>query len=204
MKMRHRRHVRAFAVAAGAGAVSLCCLGAPALHAQNPIARMFGKKNAPVYNVYRDPTNRFQIDYPQKELRVLPRGGSSLVVFSHDDGPTLYVDYQPLPEPLTPGELAAIEGVELDRVKKAEPAAKDFTSDPFDSKVGRGLMIHYNRLSQGPEKAMQFIVTKGRDFFRIHCVYPEPLALKYGPIMLHMIQSFQAPVEPQTPPAPKD
>ena len=191
-------------VAIVAVAVSLFSVGMQARSGQNPIARLFGKNKPPVYNVYRDPANRFQIDYPQKELRVLPRGGSSLVVFTEGNGPTLFVDYQPLPEPLTPGELAAVQGVELERVKKAEAAAKDFTSDQFDAKVGRGLMIRYNRLSQGPEKAMQFIVTKGRDFFRIHCVYPEPLAQKYEPIMLHMIHSFQAPVEPQAPPAPKN
>jgi len=205
MRMPDQRHGKAHGAAAMVAlAVCLLCVGAQALSAQNPFGKLFGKNKAPVYNVYRDPVNRFQIDYPQKELRVLPRGGSSLVVFTHDDGPTLFVDYVALTEPLTAGELTAMQGEELDRVKKAEAVAKDFKSDPFDAKVGRGLMIRYNRLSQGPERAMQFVVTKGRDLFRIHCVYPEALAQKYESIMLHMMQSFQAPVEPQAPPAPKN
>jgi len=205
MRTPDRRHGQTHGAAATVAlAVCLLCVGAQELSAQNPFGKLFGKNKPPVYNVYRDPTNRFQIDYPVKELHQLPRGGSSLVVFTEDNGPTLFVDYQPLPEPLTPGELDAIQGVELERVKKAEPVAKDFKSDTFDAKIGRGLMIRYDRFSQGPEKAMQFIVTKGRDFFRIHCVYPAQLAQKYEPIMLHMIQSFQAPVEAPTTPAPKN
>ena len=43
--------------------------------------------------VFKDPAGRFELEYPEKDWKRLPSGGSSLVVFARNDGPTLFVDH---------------------------------------------------------------------------------------------------------------
>ena len=87
----------------GAVLVVFCSIGAGADAAgQNPFKKTFGGDKSVAYKLYKDPTCRFQIEYPEKELHPLPTGGSSLVVVSRNDGPAVFVDDVRLEEPFTP------------------------------------------------------------------------------------------------------
>jgi hypothetical protein len=165
------------------------------------VGKLFGRDKGVAYKVYRDPTNRFQIDYPEKELRPLPSGGSSLAVFSRNDGPAVFVDAVRLKEPLTPGELSQMAEMELERLKKQEPETKQFTSDVLESKSGRGVLVKYSRVGKGREWAVHYTIATGQDLFRVHGVVPEKLTEKFAPIVIHMLQSFKAPAEPPPPPS---
>src|SRR5215216_6206026 len=71
---------------------------------QNVFKRMVGADANVKYQTFKDPAGRFEIEYPAKDWKRLPSGGSSLAVFARNDGPTLFVDHITLGEPFTKAE----------------------------------------------------------------------------------------------------
>jgi hypothetical protein len=177
--------------------------GLPLDAVQNPF-KIFGGGKGVTYKVYKDPAGRFQIEYPPKELKTLPTGGGSLAIFARNEGPAVFVDHVALEAPLTPGEVAQMPEMELDRLKKQEPETKDFRSSMVEGRAGRGVLIQYSRIGKGRERAVHYTVVVNQDLFRVHGVVPETLAAKYEPIVLHMIQSFTSPAERAAPAPPKN
>ena len=151
-----------------------------------------GDKNLK-YLTFKDPAGRFEVQYPEKDWKRLPSGGSSLVVFARNDGPTLFVDHVRLIEALTPAEIGGMPAVELSTLKEQQPAAKEFKSEMLDSKAGRGVLIRYSRDSGGPETVVQYTIAVGQELFRINGVIPDKQLAKYEPVVMYMIQSFTAP-----------
>jgi hypothetical protein len=183
---------RAFA----ASICSISCLLAVHLYAgQNPIAKIFGGGNTS-YRIYRDPAGRFQLEYPTKDWHLLPNVGSSLAVFTHNDGPSLFVDYVKLSAALTPGELEQMADLEVTRIKQQQPSAKDFKSDALETRAGHGVVTHYSRVGSGPESVVDCAIPIGLDLYRLNGVVPLRLSSKFEPIVMHMIQSFKAPADP--------
>ena len=171
----------------------LCVLSAGLTADQNPFKWMVGGDKNVKYETFKDPAGRFEIEYPTKDWKRLPSGGSSLAVFAHNDGPTLFVDHVTLPESLTPAEIAGMPAVELRSLKEQQPKAKDFKPDMLDSKAGRGVLIRYSPDSAGPETGVQYSIVVGLELFRINGVIPDKQVTKYEPIIMYMIQSFKAP-----------
>jgi hypothetical protein len=168
--------------------------GQPATAGQNPLKRFFGDKDTR-YQTFKDSAGRFEIDYPSKDWRLLPGAESSLAVFAHNDGPTLFVDHVRLVDSLTPDEIEALPDHEVDRLKQREPQAK-LTSVMLQSKAGNGVLITYSRIGTGPESVAQYTIAAGQDLYRLNGIVPERLAAKFEPIIKHMIQSFKAPANP--------
>jgi hypothetical protein len=161
---------------------------------QNVLKRMVGADTNVKYQPFKDSAGRFELEYPSKDWKLLPSGSSSLAVFARNDGPTLYVDHVRLLEPLTPPEIAGMPAVELSSVKDQQPKAKDFKSDMFDCKTGRGVLIRYSREGGGgPETVVQYSIAVGPELFRINGIMPDKQVQKYEPIIMYMIQSFRAP-----------
>ena len=160
---------------------------------QNPFKWMVGGDKNVKYETFKDPAGRFEIEYPAKDWKRLPSGGSSLAVFARNDGPTLFVDHVRLVGALTPAEIEGMAAVELDTLKEQQPKAKDFKSDMLDSKAGRGVAIRYSRDSTGPETVVQYSIPVGQELFRLNGVIPDKQLAKYEPIIMYMIQSFKAP-----------
>lgn len=165
---------------------------------QNVFKRMVGADSNVKYQAFKDPNGRFEIEYPQKDWKRLPSGGSSLAVFARNDGPTLFVDHITLAEALTPAEIGGMPAVELSTLKDQQPKAKDFKSDMLDSKAGRGVLIRYTRDATGPETVVQYSIAIGLELFRINGVIPDKQVTKYEPIIMYMIQSFRAPATAPT------
>jgi len=151
-----------------------------------------GDKNIK-YLPFRDPAGLFELEYPEKDWKRLPSVGQSLVGFSRNDGPTLFVDHVRLTEGFTAAEIAGLPTVELATLKDAQPKAKDFTSEMLYSKAGRGVLIKYSREGAVPETVIQFSIVVGLELFRINGVIPDKQVAKYEPIVMYMIQSFKAP-----------
>jgi hypothetical protein len=175
--------------------VVVCILSSAGLAAgQNPVKRV--DKN---YQIFRDPAGRFELEYPTKDWRLLPSGGSSLAVFARNDGPALFIDHVRLVERLTPAEVEALPEGELDRLKDRQPNGKDFKQEAFASQAGRGVLIRYSRPGTQAESVVQYSIPVGQDLFRLNAVVPERLFAKYEPVVMHMIESFQAPAGPSAP-----
>lgn len=151
-----------------------------------------GDKNVK-YKAFKDPGGRFELEYPAKDWKLLPSGGSSLAVFARNDGPTLFIDYTKMVDKLSPGEIDAMPDVEVGRLKEQQPTAKAFKSDMLDSKSGRGVLIRYSRQGTEPETVVQYSIPVGQDLYRLNGVIPDKQLSKYEPIIMHMIQSFKAP-----------
>jgi hypothetical protein len=181
-------------------ALSILCLLPAGLAAdQNVLTKMFGGGKDTTYQMFKDPAGRFELEYPTKDWRLLPSVGSSLAVFARNDGPTLIVEHIRLVERLTPEEFDGLPDVEVERLKKEQPKAKDFKSGILETKAGRGVLIRYSRVGQGPDSVMQYSIPVDQDLYRLNCVVPERLFSKYEPIVMHMIQSFKAPADASAP-----
>jgi hypothetical protein len=176
----------------------LCVLSASLASEQNPFRKLLGGDKTD-YQTFKDPAGRFELEYPTKDWRLLPSGGSSLAVFARNDGPALFVDHVRLVDRLTPGEIDAMPEMEAGRLKEQQPQGKDFKSDMLETKAGRGVLIRYSRVGTGPESVMQYSIPVGQDLFRLNGVVPARLLSKYEPIIIHMIQSFKAPADPVAP-----
>jgi hypothetical protein len=172
-------------------AVLLCVLSTGVTAAQ--FKWMVGGDKNTKYQPFKDPGGRFEIEYPAKDWKRLPVGGSSLAVFARNDGPTLFVDHVRLVDALTPAEIAGMPTVELSSLKDQQPKAKDFKSDMLDSRAGRGVLIRYSREGTVPETVVQYSIAVGQELFRLNGVIPDKELTKYEPIIMYMIQSFRAP-----------
>ena len=153
------------------------------------------------YQPFKDPGGRFEIEYPAKDWKLLPSGGSSLAVFARNDGPTLFIDHVRLTEALTPVEVAGMPAVELSTLKEQQPKGRDFKSEMVDSKAGKGVLIRYSRDSAtgtGPETVVQYSIAVGLELFRLNGVMPDKQVAKYEPVIDYMIQSFKAPAAAST------
>jgi hypothetical protein len=162
---------------------------------QGGLKGLFGGDKNPTYQIFKDPAGRFEVEYPNKDWKLLPAGGSSMAVFSCSckDGPTLYVDHLKLVDRLTQGEIDAMPGIELNRIKDLEPTGKDFKSEMLESKAGRGVLIRFSRPT---ETVVQYSIPAGQDLFRLTGVLPQKQLSKFEPIVRHMIESFKAPADP--------
>jgi hypothetical protein len=150
----------------------------------------------PTYQTFRDPAGRFELEYPNKDWRLLPSGGSSLATFVSDDGPTLFIDHVKLAEPLIPAEIDAMAENDAERLKREHPTGKDFKPGPLDTKAGRGALVRYSRVETASEVVVHGSIPAGLDLFRVYGVLPDKQVAKYEPIIMHMIQSFKAPADP--------
>jgi hypothetical protein len=150
------------------------------------------------YTTYRDAAGRFEIEQPAKDWGLLPAGGSSIAIISRNDrAATLTVDLASLTEPLGANEIAINAQIEIDTLKEQQPNAKDFTSEPFDCKGGKGALIKYSRVgAKGAEHALRYLIGVERKLFRLDGVVQNAAAPKNEPVLMHMIQSFKAPAGP--------
>jgi hypothetical protein len=173
-----------------------CLLSAGVAAGQNPFKWMVGGDKNVKYETFKDPSGRFDLEYPIKDWKLLPSGGSSLAVFARNDGPTLFVDSVRLREKLTAGEIEAMPEMEVNRLKDQQPKAKGFKTDLLESRAGRGVLIQYARESKGPEIVIQYSIPVEQNLYRLSGVSPEKQLSKYEPVIMHMIQSFKAPSDP--------
>jgi hypothetical protein len=178
-------------------ALSILFLLSPGLTA-GQLGKLFGGGDKVNYKIFKDPAGRFEVEYPTKDWKLLPGGGSSLAVFTCNDGQTLFVDQLKLVDRLTQGEIDALPGIELSRIKELQPTGKDFKPDALESKAGRGVLIRYSRPPEAVS-VVQYTIPVGQDLFRLSGILPDKQLSKYEPIIMHMIQSFKAPADPSPP-----
>jgi len=148
------------------------------------------------YTTYRDPAGRFEIEYPTKDWRLLPSPGSTLAVFSRNDGPTMFIEASKMTDVLTAAELETLPEIELARLKEQQPKATDVKSEWLDSKSGRGVLIRYSRVAAEPEAVVQYSIPLVKDLYRLNGVMPMRLTMKNEPVIMNMIQSFKVATTP--------
>jgi hypothetical protein len=172
------------------------------------LPRIFGGRREVKYQLYKDSANLFEVDYPERDWRMIPVavGGNVAVQFSHKDGAAFMVEHVRMPAALTDGERAAMEDAELDRVRSQERATKDFKTESLETRSGPCVAIRYQQIARGPERVVQCTLAVGVDLFRLYGVMPERLLAQLEPVAVHMIGSFKTPAVPAAseakPPAP--
>lgn len=150
------------------------------------------------YSSYRDSSGRFEIDQPTKDWGLVPPGGTAVAILSRNDRvATLVIDLVRLTEPLGDSEITTNAQIEVDTLKEQQPNAKDFTTEPFESKGGKGALIKYSRIgAKGEERVLRYLIAVDRDLYRLDGVVQNAAIAKNEPILMHMIQSFKAPAGP--------
>jgi len=182
-------------------ALSLCAVAGAHL-AAGQIGKIFGRKQEVVYQTYRDPSGRFSLEYPNKDWRVVPGGGSAaLVILAREDGEaTVGVESMNLVEALTPSEIQAMAENEVDNLKARVPTAKDAKYELVDTRSGRGAMIPYANVgAQGAERVVQYSIPVDKNLFRVIRTARVAAAAKHDAVLAHMIESFKSPAEPAAP-----
>jgi hypothetical protein len=144
------------------------------------------------YRTYKDPAGRFELEYPAKDWRQLPSAGSSLALFSRNDGAaTVAVDYLRMTATLSPSQIGTMAEVEIQDLKERHPQAKDFTSELMESKGGRGAIVRYvSTGSKGPERVMQYSIPVGQDLYRVIAIVAESSLAKYEGVVMHVLASI--------------
>jgi hypothetical protein len=181
--------------------LSLCAVARDHL-AAGQIGRIFGKKSEVTYQTYRDSSGRFSLEYPNKDWRVVPGGGSAaLVILAREDGEaTMVVEASTLVEALAPSEIQAMAEIEVDKLKARVPTAKDAKYELVDTKLGPGAMIPYPNVgAQGAERVVQYSIPVGKSLFRLIRTARVAAAAKHDAVLAHMIESFKSPAEPAAP-----
>jgi hypothetical protein len=182
-------------------ALSLCAVARDHM-AAGQIGKIFGKKQEVIYQTYRDPSGRFSLEYPNKDWRVVPGGGSAaLVILAREDGEaTVGVESMNLVEALTPSEIQAMAENEVDNLKARVPTAKDAKYELVDTRSGRGAMIPYANVgAQGAERVVQYSIPVDKNLFRVIRTARVAAAAKHDAVLAHMIESFKSPAEPAAP-----
>jgi hypothetical protein len=171
------------------------------------LGKIFGRKQEVTYQTYRDSSGRFSLEYPNKDWRVVPGGGSAaLVILAREDGEaTVVVEASMLVEALAPSEIQAMAEIEVDNLKARLPAAKDAKYELVDTRSGRGAMIPYANIgAQGPERVVQYSIPVEKSLFRLIRTARVAAAAKHDAVLAHMIESFKSPAEPAPPRNTKD
>ena len=181
--------------------LSLCAVAGDHV-AAGQIGKIFGRKQEVTYQTYRDSSGRFSLEYPNKDWRVVPGGGSAaLVILAREDGEaTVVVEASMLVEALAPSEIQAMAEIEVDNLKARLPAAKDAKYELVDTKLGAGAMIPYTNVgAQGPERVVQYSIPVDKNLFRLIRTARVNTAAKHDAVLTHMIESFKSPAEPAAP-----
>jgi hypothetical protein len=182
--------------------LSLCAVARDQVTAGGQIGKIFGRKQEVTYQTYRDSSGRFSLEYPNKDWRIVPVGGSAaLVILARADGEaTVSVEAAALVEALAPSEIQAMAENEVDKLKERVPSAKDAKYELVDTRSGPGAMIPYAKTgAQGPERAMQYSIPIDKSLFRLVRTARVAAAGKHDAVLTHMIESFRSPAEPAAP-----
>lgn len=162
----------------------------------SPVSAQFGlfkRGKSPNYQIFRDPAGRFLIEYPAKDWRVIPVGGSVVASVAQKDGEAaVLVDYTKLKLALAPEEIdEGFANLELSALKEKEPTAKDVKATVVTAPSGPRVVIDYVRTgASGPERVTQYSIPAGADLYRVICTVRAALHEKYQPTMTYVVDSF--------------
>lgn len=155
----------------------------------------------PDSQVFRAPDGKFALEYPGKDWRVLPGGGSVIATLAQKDGQaSVVIDYSRMNQVLAPGDIndlfADLEAEDL-AVRQLE--AKGAKPSIVNVGTRRVVVIEYSRAGlKGPEKVAQYTLPAGQDLYRLICVAPAGLYARFQPVFVGMIETFQAPAPAAT------
>ncbi len=150
------------------------------------------------YQELKEPSGRFTLQYPKKDWRVLPGGGSVLVTLVHKDNRAVVnVEYSPLAAPLLPSELTDLfPELEVEELKQRQPGAGDFTRELVERPDGRYSRVSFVRKGfLGTERVVQATMPLGMHLYRITCTAADREYAKFAPIFATIIDSFRGPLQ---------
>jgi hypothetical protein len=156
------------------------------------------------FQVLKDPGGRFTIEYPKRDWRVVPGGGSVLFTLAHSGNEAaVVVEYNRMDPPLMPEDITEMfsQVIELDEVKKRQPGASDFRPGLVTGPEGKQSQIDYTRPGMnGQERVRLVSMPRGADLYRIVCSAKAELFPKYEAIFSHIFETFRTRAAPLAPP----
>ena len=174
----------------------IACVLAAWASAGAPASAQFGvfrRGKSPNYQAFRDPGGRFVIEYPVKDWRVVPSGGSVLASFGQKNADAaVIIDYTKLKIALTAQEIdEVVVRLEVAVVKERNPAVTDVKSTIVATPAGPRIVLEYVRTGAGgAENVVQYSIPAGDDLYRVICTARAAQRQKYQATLSYIAESF--------------
>jgi hypothetical protein len=167
-------------------------LSAAAPRAQFGWLGIGGNKN-PEFKPFQSPSQRFTVDYPNKDWNPQVAGTTSVVFTQKKAEAVVSIEYSSLAVALEPSDInETIANYEVEHIKSQLPKADGFKSELKIDGKHRVIVIDYNRPGvKGTERSRQYSYIVGKDVYRITCSATPQQFSKYEPIFAQMVASFK-------------
>lgn len=167
-----------------------------ALTALPAIAGRTGRLHAQFsYDTFKDPANRFTLEYPREWFwQLIPGVGDVLAAFTEKKGEAaLIIERFQLQQRITPGDMTDLFAqLELDALKQKQPKASNFVSRLMDMPGRKIVVIDYARPGLlGPELARQYSYPVDVSLYRLTCSAPQSYFPKYEAAFTRIAQTFR-------------
>jgi hypothetical protein len=147
------------------------------------------------YDLFKDPANRFTLEYPREWFwQLIPGVGDLLAAFTEKRGEAaLIIERFQLQQAVSPGDMTDLFAqLELDALKQKQPKASNFVSRLMDMPGRKIVVIDYSRPGLlGPELARQYSYPVEASLYRLTCSAPQPFFGKYDAAFVHIAQTFK-------------
>ena len=157
--------------------------------------KQFFRRGPVEFQPLKDPNGRFVLEYPKKDWRVIPGGGSVLFTLAHKENEAaVVIEYERLDPPLAPEDITETFSnvIEVDEIKKRQPGASQFRPGIVTGPEGRQAQIDYLRTGlEGQERVRLISMPRGADLYRIICSAKVVHYAKYEAIFSHIVESFR-------------
>lgn len=147
------------------------------------------------YQPFNAPGGRFVVQFPRRDWRIVPGGGSVVVTLAQTKGEAaVVIEHTSLNAPLAPEDITDLFAeIEMDELKKRNPGATAFRPGIVTGPEGRQSEIQFTRPGvNGSERVRQVSMPRRGDLYRIVCSAPVDLFPKYEAVFSHILESFRS------------
>lgn len=147
------------------------------------------------YDQFKDPANRFTLEYPREWFwQLIPGVGDVLAAFTEKKGEAaLIIERFQLQQKVAMNDMTDLFAqLELDVLKQKQPKATNFVSRLMDMPGRRIVVIDYARPGLlGPELARQYSYPIETSLYRLTCSSPQAYFGRYESAFARIAQTFK-------------
>ncbi len=144
--------------------------------------------------LYRDPTGRFELQYPKRDWMVFPGGGSTLATVAERRArATVQIEHQRLNQPVSlEGNRDLVVQIESDLVRERQRKVGEVKAISPAKPIPDAIVLEFDRPgSGGPERVRQVSVVRERDLYRILCIAATAEFARYDAAFDAIARSFR-------------
>ena len=147
------------------------------------------------YQQFVGPSERFTLEYPKKDWRIIPGGGAVLVTIAEKNSDAVViVERARLNLELAREEITDVFAQnEADVARERRPGATGVNARVIDNGTLRFILLQYTQPgTKGAERVREYSFPIGTDLYRLICTAPADQFDKFEPIFGHIATTFRA------------